>query len=241
MRIIPAIDIIDGKCVRLTKGDYNQMKVYNDDPVEVALEFQNADLEYLHLVDLDGAKEGKVVNWNVINKIQAETALLVDFGGGVKTDKEVSELLDLGISQVNVGSLAVKEPERFIKWLKDFGAENFILSADVKGENVAINGWLEETEFRLFDLVSKFEAHGLEYLTCTDIESDGTMKGPNFGLYKKLKKRFPNLKIVASGGISSLQDLRELQHIKVFGAVVGKAIYEGKIKLEELRVAFANQ
>jgi phosphoribosylformimino-5-aminoimidazole carboxamide ribotide isomerase len=160
MRIIPAIDIIDGKCVRLTKGDYNQMKVYNDDPVEVALEFQNADLEYLHLVDLDGAKEGKVVNWNVINKIQAETALLVDFGGGVKTDKEVSELLDLGISQINVGSLAVKEPERFIKWLKDFGAENFILSADVKGENVAINGWLEETEFRLFDLVSKFEAHG---------------------------------------------------------------------------------
>lgn len=236
MRIIPAIDIIDGKCVRLTRGDYNQAKVYNDDPAKVAQQFQDANLEYLHLVDLDGAKEGKVVNWDVINDIQANTALNVDFGGGVKTDKEVQELLELGISQINVGSLAVKEPEKFTKWLKKFGAENFILSADVKGENVAINGWLEETEFRLFDLVEKFEADGLEFLACTDIESDGTLRGPNFGLYKKLKNRFPNLKIIASGGVSSMQDLIELQHIKVFGAIVGKAIYEGRVKLEELSV-----
>ncbi|MFM8913875.1 MAG: 1-(5-phosphoribosyl)-5-[(5-phosphoribosylamino)methylideneamino]imidazole-4-carboxamide isomerase [Flammeovirgaceae bacterium] len=236
MRIIPAIDIIDGKCVRLTRGDYNQAKVYNDDPAKVAQQFQDANLEYLHLVDLDGAKEGKVVNWDVINDIQANTALNVDFGGGVKTDKEVQELLELGISQINVGSLAVKEPEKFTKWLKKFGAENFILSADVKGENVAINGWLEETEFRLFDLVEKFEADGLEFLACTDIESDGTLRGPNFCLYKKLKNRFPNLKIIASGGVSSMQDLIELQHIKVFGAIVGKAIYEGRVKLEELSV-----
>jgi len=234
MRIIPAIDIIDGKCVRLTKGDYAQIKVYNDDPVDVAKQFEDANLEYLHLVDLDGAKQGKVVNWDVIQKIQEKTALNVDFGGGVKTDKEVKELLDLGISQINVGSLAVKEPDKFIQWLEEFGAENFILSADVKGENVAINGWLEETEFRLFDLVEKFGIDGLEFLACTDIESDGTLKGPNFGLYKKLKNRFPNLKIIASGGVSSLQDLIELQHIKVFGAIVGKAIYEGKVKLEDL-------
>ncbi|MFM7857823.1 MAG: 1-(5-phosphoribosyl)-5-[(5-phosphoribosylamino)methylideneamino]imidazole-4-carboxamide isomerase [Flammeovirgaceae bacterium] len=236
MRIIPAIDIINGKCVRLTKGDYKQIKIYNDNPLYVAKQFEDANLEYLHLVDLDGAKQGKVVNWDVIHHIQAKTSLNVDFGGGVGTEKEVAELLDLGINQINVGSLAVKEPEKFIQWLEKFGSENFILSADVKGKNIAINGWLEETEYRLFDLVSQFEQHGLEYLACTDIESDGTLSGPNFGLYKKLIKKFPKLKIIASGGVSSLQDLIELQHIKVFGAIVGKAIYEGKIQLEELSV-----
>lgn len=236
MRIIPAIDIIDGKCVRLTKGNYAKSKVYSDNPVEVAKRFQDANLEYLHLVDLDGAKKGEVVNWKVIQKIQAETALLVDFGGGVKTDDEVQSLLDLGISQINVGSIAVKEPDKFIGWLKKYGSDNFVLSADVKGENVSINGWLEKTEFRLFELVEKFETHGLEYLTCTDIESDGMLKGPNFGLYKKLKKRFPKLNIIASGGVSSMQDLRELQHINVFGAIIGKAIYEEKINLAELKL-----
>ncbi len=235
MRIIPAIDIIDGECVRLTQGDYGKVKVYREDPVEVAKEFQDADLEYLHLVDLDGAKKGEVVNWKVIQKIQGETALNVDFGGGVKTDDEVQSLLDLGISQINIGSLAVKEPEKFIGWLKKFGSENFILSADVKGENVSINGWLESTDFRLFDLVSKFEGHGLEYLCVTDIATDGMLIGPNFGLYKKLKSRFPKIKIIASGGVSSIDDLRELKYINVFGAIVGKAIYEGKIKLEELK------
>ncbi len=234
MRIIPAIDIIDGKCVRLTKGDYAQVKVYYEDPIDVARQFENANLEFLHLVDLDGAQQGKVVNWDVISEIQEKTALNVDFGGGVKTDREVEELLDLGINQINVGSLAVREPDTFIKWLNKFGADNFILSADVRGENVAINGWLEETKYRLFDLVSTFENHGLEYLSCTDIESDGTMKGPNFGLYRKLKSRFPKLKIIASGGISSTQDLIDLQHIKMFGTIIGKAIYEGKIKLAEL-------
>jgi phosphoribosylformimino-5-aminoimidazole carboxamide ribotide isomerase len=235
MRIIPAIDIIDGECVRLTQGDYGKVKVYREDPVEVAKEFQDADLEYLHLVDLDGAKKGEVVNWKVIQKIQGETALNVDFGGGVKTEDEVQGLLDLGISQINIGSLAVKEPEKFISWLRKFGAENFILSADVKGENVSINGWLESTDFRLFDLVSKFEGHGLEYLCVTDIATDGMLKGPNFGLYKKIKNKFPKIKIIASGGVSSIDDLKELKYINVFGAIVGKAIYEGKIKLEELK------
>jgi phosphoribosylformimino-5-aminoimidazole carboxamide ribotide isomerase len=235
MLIIPAIDIIDGKCVRLTQGDYGKMKVYREDPLEVAKEFEDADLEYLHLVDLDGAKKGEVVNWKVIQKIQENTALQVDFGGGVKTEEEVRNLLDFGINQINIGSLAVKEPEKFMGWLKKFGSENFILSADVKGENVSINGWLEATDFRLFDLVSQFAGHGLEYLCVTDIATDGMMKGPNFGLYKKIKSKFPDLKIIASGGVSSLDDLKELKYLNIHGVIIGKAIYEGKIKLEQLK------
>lgn len=235
MRIIPAIDIIDGNCVRLTQGDFKKMKVYREDPVEVALEFQNADLEYLHLVDLDGAKKGEVVNWKVIEEIQAKTVLNVDFGGGVKTEEEVERLIGLGISQINIGSLAVKEPKKFIEWLKKYGGENFVLSADIKNEDVLINGWLESTGLRLFDLVDRFVKEGLEYLTCTDINTDGMLKGPNFDLYKKLKARFKGLKVIASGGVSSVNDLIELKKIKVHGVIVGKAIYEGRIKLEELK------
>jgi phosphoribosylformimino-5-aminoimidazole carboxamide ribotide isomerase len=235
MRIIPAIDIIDGKCVRLTQGDYGKKKVYREDPVEVALEFQDADLDCLHLVDLDGAKKGKVVNWKVISEIQEKTALSVDFGGGVKTEEEVEQLLDLGVHQINIGSLAVKEPDVFSEWLKKYGPENFVLSADVKGDYISINGWLEDTSLRLFDLVEKFEDLGLEFLTCTDIGTDGMMQGPNIGLYKKLVKRFPNIKIVASGGVSSIDDLHELKYSKVYGVIIGKAIYEGHIKLEELK------
>lgn len=234
MRIIPAIDIIDGNCVRLTQGDFAKMKVYREDPVEVALEFQNADLEFLHLVDLDGAKKGKVVNWKVIEEIQEKTVLNVDFGGGVKTEEEVERLIGLGISQINVGSLAVKKPEKFIEWLKKYGGENFILSADIKNDDVLINGWLESTDLRLFDLVDRFVEHGLEFLCCTDINTDGMLKGPNFGLYKKIKARFKNLKIIASGGVSSITDLVELKKIKVHGVIIGKAIYEGRIKLSEL-------
>ncbi len=239
MRIIPAIDIIDGKCVRLTQGDYGKKKVYREDPVEVALEFQDADLDCLHLVDLDGAKKGKVVNWDVVREIQEKTALSVDFGGGVKTEAEVEQLLELGVHQINIGSLAVKEPDIFSDWLKKYGAENFVLSADVKGDYISINGWLEETSLRLFDLVSKYENLGLEFLTCTDIGTDGMMQGPNIGLYKKLVKRYPNIKIVASGGVSSIDDLHELKYAKVYGAIIGKAIYEGHLKLEELK-AFQN-
>ncbi len=239
MKIIPAIDIIDGKCVRLTQGDYGKKKVYREDPVEVALEFQEADLDCLHLVDLDGAKKGKVVNWDVVRHIQEKTALSVDFGGGVKTEDEVEQLLDLGVHQINIGSLAVKEPEVFSGWLKKYGPENFVLSADVKGDYLAINGWLEETKLRLFDLVEQYTKLGLEFLTCTDIDTDGMLTGPNLGLYKRLIKRFPELKIVASGGVSSLHDLHELKYIKVYGVIIGKAIYEGKIKLAELK-AFQN-
>jgi phosphoribosylformimino-5-aminoimidazole carboxamide ribotide isomerase len=235
MRIIPAIDIIGGKCVRLTQGDYGQMKVYREDPLEVAEEFQQADLEYLHLIDLDGAKKGKVVNWKVIEEIQEKTALKIDFGGGIKTDSEVSQLLELGVNQLNIGSIAVKKPDVLIQWIKTYGAENFILSADVQDDNVFINGWLESSDLRLFDLVDQFEKAGLQYMACTDIRFDGMLEGPNFKLYEKLKTRFPDLKIIASGGVSSVEDLKQLKLIGVEAAIVGKAIYEGKIQLSDLK------
>jgi len=196
MRIIPAIDIIGGKCVRLTQGDYGQMKVYREDPIEVAREFEKADLEYLHLIDLDGAKKGKVVNWEVIEEIQEKTTLKVDFGGGVKSKSEVEQLLDLGINQINVGSLAVRKPDEFAAWMKKFGPENFILSADVLDDNVMINGWLESTKLRLIELAGKFQKQGLEYMACTDIRTDGTLQGPNLELYRGLKKQFPTLKLL---------------------------------------------
>jgi phosphoribosylformimino-5-aminoimidazole carboxamide ribotide isomerase len=235
MRIIPAIDIIDGKCVRLTQGDYSKMKVYRQDPVDVAKEFEDADLEYLHLIDLDGAKKGKVVNWKVIEEIQSKTALLVDFGGGVKSTEDVESLIDLGINQVNIGSLAVKQPELFKEWLREYGSENFVLSADVKGNEVMINGWVENSTLLLTDLVNLFIKDGLEYLCCTDIKTDGMLSGPNFELYKNLRTQFPALKLIASGGISSLEDLDDLHNLKVDGAIVGKAIYENKITLHELK------
>ena len=236
MIIIPAIDVIDGKCVRLTQGDYGQMKVYREDPVEVALEFQQADLEYLHLVDLEGAKKGKVINWKVIQEIQEKTALLIDFGGGVQTTEDVEELINLGVNQINVGSTAIKQPELFIEWMKGYGAENFILSADVKNEYVMINGWLESTNFRLYDLVEKYMKEGLEYITATDISSDGMLQGPNISLYKNLRKLFPTIKIFASGGITTLDDLTALKDAGINGAIIGKALYEGKLKLEELKL-----
>jgi phosphoribosylformimino-5-aminoimidazole carboxamide ribotide isomerase len=235
MKIIPAIDILKGKCVRLTQGNFDSVKVYKGDPVEVALEFQNADLEYLHLIDLDGAKKGKVVNWRVIAELQEKTAMLIDFGGGVKSDDDVIQLLELDISQINVGSIAIKEPEMFIRWLDEFGADNFILSADVWNENIMIHGWLEESELRLYDHIENYMKHGLRYVTCTDIKADGMLKGPNFTLYENLKKRFPELKITASGGISSISDLVRLKELALHGAIIGKALYEQTIKLEELK------
>jgi phosphoribosylformimino-5-aminoimidazole carboxamide ribotide isomerase len=235
MRVVPAIDIINGKCVRLTQGDYGQMKIYREDPVEVAKEFEDADLEYLHLVDLDGAKKGRVINWKIIEAIQAETALKVDFGGGVKTEAEVEELLELGIEQINIGSLAIKEPETFSSFLKKYGAENFILSADVLDDQVQLAGWTQTSGKSIYDVAASLEKEGLRYITCTDISTDGMLKGPNFGLYKKLKKRFPGLKITASGGISSIDDLAELSYQKLHAAIVGKAIYEHRIKLSDLK------
>ncbi|HNP95454.1 MAG TPA: 1-(5-phosphoribosyl)-5-[(5-phosphoribosylamino)methylideneamino]imidazole-4-carboxamide isomerase [Cyclobacteriaceae bacterium] len=235
MKIIPAIDLVDGKCVRLTQGDFTKKKIYREFPVDVAREFEDADLEYLHLIDLDGAKKGEVVNWKVIVEILEKTALKVDFGGGVKTTEEVDQLLELGINRINIGTVAAREPEKLENWMREYGSENFILSADVRGDCVQINGWQNDADLCIYDLVNRFEQAGLEYLACTDIGTDGMLSGPNFGLYKKLKNRFPHLKIIASGGVSSVDDLVQLQYIKVDAVIVGKALYEGKIKLADLK------
>jgi len=234
MKIIPAIDIIDGKCVRLTQGDYGQTKVYRDDPVDVSKEFEDADLKYLHVVDLEGAKKGKVINWRAIEDIISKTSLEIDFGGGVKTEEEVERLLDMNINQINIGSLAVKEPDKFTGWIKQFGASNFILSADVKEEQIKVSGWQEDTKMNIYDLVTRFQGNGLEYVTCTDISNDGMLQGVNLALYKKLKHRFPDLKITASGGVSGMEDLEKLKYIGVHGVIVGKAIYEKRVTLTEL-------
>ncbi len=234
MRIIPAIDIIDGKCVRLTQGDYDQKKIYNENPLEVAKEFEDAGLSYLHLIDLDGAKAGKVVNWKVVESLTTHTKLNVDFGGGIKTDEEVKQLFDLGIKQVNIGSIAVTQPLKIGEWIELFGREKIILSADVKNEMIAISGWQEDSSIPITAFLKDYIQKGVEYVTCTDISTDGMLTGPNVELYTKILLSFPQLNLVASGGVSCLDDLIELEQIGVDGAIVGKAIYEGRISLEEL-------
>jgi len=236
MKIIPAIDILNGKCVRLIQGDFGKVKIYSEEPLTVALQFQDADLEFLHLVDLDGAKKGKVVNWDIVAELQEKTALQIDFGGGVKTEEDVERLLELDINQINIGSLAITEPEKFIHWLDVYGAENFVLSADVRDESIMINGWLESTGLRLYDLIDQYIQHGLKYITCTDIGKDGMMEGPNIELYTNLKARFPKLKINANGGITTLDDLKNLKSLSMYGAIIGKALYEQRIKLEDLKL-----
>jgi len=234
MRIIPAIDIIDGKCVRLTQGDYAQKKIYNENPVEVAKEFENAGLKYLHLVDLDGAKVGKVVNWNVVESICKETGLDVDFGGGIKTEEQIERLFSYGIKQVNLGSIAVKDPKKVSDWIRLFGSEKIILSADVKNEMIAFSGWQESAAIPITTFLRDYVHNGIEYVACTDISTDGMLSGPNVDLYKNILLTFPQLQIIASGGVSCLEDLFELNQIGADGVIVGKAIYEGRIKLDEL-------
>ncbi len=234
MRIIPAIDLIDGKCVRLTQGDYAQKKVYNENPLEVAKMFQDAGLKYLHLVDLDGAKAGNVVNWKVVESICKHTNLTVDFGGGVKTDVEINRLFDYGVGQVNLGSIAVKNPDLVQRWIEQFGAAKIILSADVKDEQIAINGWMESAALSITDFIGDYLKRGITFVTCTDISTDGMLTGPNTGLYSKLLKAFPSIKLIASGGVSGIEDIDALGKIKVDGVIVGKAIYEGRLTLQEI-------
>ena len=234
MRIIPAIDIIDGKCVRLTQGDYAQKKIYNENPLEVAQEFERAGLKYLHVVDLDGAKAGGVMNWNVVDAICKNTSLEVDFGGGIKTDEQLKRLFDCGVKQVNLGSIAVKDPNKVSDWIQQFGSEKIILSADVKNEMIAISGWMEDSSIRITDFLRDYIHKGIEYVTCTDIRTDGMLTSPNIELYQKILFSFPQLNLIASGGVSCMDDVLELTQVGVDGVIVGKAIYEGKVKLEEL-------
>jgi phosphoribosylformimino-5-aminoimidazole carboxamide ribotide isomerase len=234
LKIIPAIDLIDGKCVRLTQGDYAQKKVYNENPVEVAREFEASGIKYLHLVDLDGAKSSGIVNWKVLNQISTQTKLKIDFGGGIKSDKDLEIAFENGANQLNIGSIAVKNKELFLKWLQKFGSEKIILSADVKNEEIAVNGWQENSGINLFDFLQDYLSKGIKHVVCTDVSKDGTLQGTAIDLYGKILKQFPDIKLIASGGISNIKDVEELSKTTVSGVIIGKAIYENKIQLKEL-------
>lgn len=235
MQLIPAIDIINGKCVRLTKGDYSSVKVYNEQPLEVAKQFEDAGLTRLHLVDLDGAKAGAVKNWKVLEAVAGRTSLEIDFGGGIKTEKDVNIVLQSGARWATVGSIAVKDEEQFVKWIGEFGPTRFMLGADVKEEKIAIGGWLETTDIWIYDFIRKYMDHGLKQIFCTDVNKDGLLQGPAVKLYENIIKEFPSLHLIASGGVSSVKDLEELAAIGCNAAIVGKAIYENRISLAELK------
>jgi len=234
MQIIPAIDIIDGKCVRLTQGDYDQKKIYNEHPLEVAKQFEAAGLTRLHLVDLDGAKAGSVKNWKVLEIIAGKTSLVIDFGGGIKKETDLQVVFDSGAAFATIGSLAVKEEEVFVHWLRAYGANKFLLGADVKDEKIAIGGWLETTNIWIYDFIRKYIEHGIQQVFCTDVSKDGKLEGPSLNLYKNIMAEFPALHFIASGGVSTMEDLEELQFIGCKGAIVGKAIYEGRINIKDL-------
>ena len=234
MEIIPAIDIIDGKCVRLTEGDYAQKTIYNEDPLEVAKAFEAAGIQRLHLVDLDGAKAGEVVNWKVLEKIANHTSLKIDFGGGIKQETTLKSVLDAGASYATIGSLAVKNRALFEEWIERFGAEVFMLGADVYEEKIAIGGWIEKTNIDVYEFIQSYINKGIGQLFCTDIQKDGKLEGPSIELYKKIIQQFPSLQLIASGGVSNLQDLKDLRTIGCAAAIVGKAIYENRITLKEL-------
>jgi phosphoribosylformimino-5-aminoimidazole carboxamide ribotide isomerase len=234
IEVIPAIDIINGKCVRLTQGDYARQKIYNEHPLEVARQFEDAGLKRLHLVDLDGAKAGAVKNWKVLETLAAKTHLLIDFGGGIGSDKDLGIVFDSGAALATVGSIAVKNEKLFMDWLQRYGAEKFLLGADVREEKIAISGWQVDTEISLYDFIGKYLQAGIKQLFCTDIRLDGAMQGPSFELYKTIVSKFPDLYLIASGGIRSLDDIFRLEETGCRGAIVGKAIYEGMITLKDL-------
>lgn len=235
IEVIPAIDLIDGQCVRLSQGDYNRKKVYNEDPLEVAKSFESAGIRRLHLVDLDGAKARHIVNYKVLNRIAANTSLTIDFGGGLKTGNDLRIAFENGASMVTGGSIAVKNPEIFAGWIKDYGPEKIILGADVKNGMIAVDGWTETSSLELFPFIAGYIEKGISQVICTDISKDGMMQGPAITLYEALLKQFPGLFLVASGGVSSFQDILDLQSAGIPAVITGKAIYEGKITLEEIK------
>ncbi|WP_025663724.1 1-(5-phosphoribosyl)-5-[(5-phosphoribosylamino)methylideneamino]imidazole-4-carboxamide isomerase [Aquimarina megaterium] len=234
MRIIPAIDIIDGKCVRLSKGDYNTKKIYNENPLEVAKEFEAHGIEYLHLVDLDGAKSKHIVNHRVLEQIASRTSLKIDFGGGLKTDDDLRIAFESGANQITGGSIAVKDPEIFTSWLQKYGTDKIILGADAHHEKIAVSGWLEESDKELIPFVQEYQKEGITYVICTDISKDGMLQGPSFELYQRILNQTDNLKLIASGGISTFDELPKLAEIGCEGTIIGKAIYEHKISLKQL-------
>jgi phosphoribosylformimino-5-aminoimidazole carboxamide ribotide isomerase len=235
MQIIPAIDIIDGKCVRLTQGDYTQKTIYNDQPLEIAKQFEAVGIQRLHLVDLDGAKAGAVQNWKVLEMITSYTSLVIDFGGGIKKEEDLQIVFNSGAAFATIGSLAVKNESLFIQWIKQYGADKFLLGADVKDEKITINGWLETTDIDIYDFIEKYIGYGIKQIFCTDVSKDGKLEGPSIELYRNILAKFPATYFIASGGVSCMEDLRLLKKMGCSGAIVGKAIYENKISLAELK------
>ena len=234
MKIIPAIDLIEGKCVRLSKGDYATQKTYNENPLEVAKAFEDHGIEYLHLVDLDGAKSEHIVNHKVLETIAAKTSLKIDFGGGLKSDEDLRIAFESGANQITGGSIAVKKPKVFEQWITQYGNEKIILGADVQNKRIAINGWLETSDYPLCDFIQNYQSKGIQYVICTDISKDGMLEGPAFELYEDLLQKQPQIKLIASGGISTFEELPKLANLGCEGIIIGKAIYENKIALKDL-------
>jgi phosphoribosylformimino-5-aminoimidazole carboxamide ribotide isomerase len=241
MRIIPAIDIIDGKCVRLSKGDYNTKIIYNENPLEVAKEFEAHGIEYLHLVDLDGAKSSKIVNYRILERIASQTSLKIDFGGGLKSDADLKIAFESGANQITGGSIAVKNRAIFEKWITEYGADKIILGADANNEKVAVSGWLEESDQELVPFILEYQSKGIQYVICTDIAKDGMLEGPSFDLYAKILSKAKEIKLIASGGISTFDELPKLAELGCEGTIIGKAIYEGRISMKQLENYILNK
>lgn len=235
MTIIPAIDIIDGKCVRLTKGDYSQKTIYNEDPLDVAKQFEDAGLKRLHLVDLDGARTGDVKNWKILEKIAGKTKLEIDFSGGISTQKNLEITFDSGAVYASIGSIAVKDEFTFSGWLLAFGADKFIIGADVKEETIVIKGWTEKTTMTVLEIIEKYKTKGVKQFFCTDVNKDGLLQGSAIDQYKKIINEHPSIDLIASGGIATIKELEELRKAGCSGAIIGKAIYENKISLADLK------
>lgn len=233
MKIIPAIDIIDGKCVRLSKGNYNSQITYNQNPLEVAKTYEDHGIEFLHLVDLDGAKSNHIINYSILEIIASKTNLKIDFGGGVKTENDVNLAFNSGANQVTCGSVAVKQPEIFCEWILNYGSEKIILGADVRDKYVATDGWINTSNQSIFDFINFYKNKGIETVTCTDISKDGMLEGPSFKLYSKIIDAY-NINLVASGGVSEYDDILKLDDMGCYGIIIGKAIYENKISLKQL-------
>lgn len=233
--VIPAIDILEGKCVRLEQGDYRLRKVYDADPLRTAMAFQDIGITRLHMVDLDGARSSHVINWNVLERIAARTSLKIDFGGGIKTDDDLRIVFRSGASMATIGSIAIRDKALFRSWIAAYGPDKIILGADVKDQMIAISGWQEVTDTGILPFLAEYTGHGVEEVLCTDVSKDGMLKGASFDLYKMIREKFPAVRLLASGGIASVTDLEELDGMGVYGAIIGKAYYEGRLSLKDLR------
>ena len=234
MRIIPAIDIIEGKCVRLTKGDYNTKIIYNENPLEVAYAFEGSGIEYLHVVDLDGAKASHIVNYKILEQIASKTNLKIDFGGGLKSDEDLHIAFESGANQITGGSIAVKNTPVFENWISKFGAHKIILGADCLDEKIAVSGWQEESNLNVIPFIQDYQSKGIHYVICTDISKDGMLQGPSFDLYERILTQASHIKLIASGGISTFHEIPQLAKLGCEGVIIGKAIYENRISLKEL-------